>query len=388
MFGRIEGDNYGRCGKGTFRRTSIVVALAIVVLAVTTSTGRARSNLVAANTVGVSGAEQGGLYLALGASNTDGFGASARSKSYVQLYYGYLQSNGSGVTDVLNLSVPGATAADLKATKLGPAVAAINASSDTKAITVDSGLNDITRDPNCPTAIAPTCPFADSLRAILTALNTALANDPGGATVQVIEYYNPAIGTPNASAMRQLLLGSDGKIDCSGTGAALGLNDLLHCISIEQGAKPIDLLPIFDAAGEAFLSSDHLHPNDAGHLAIAKAFGGAATPTVPPPPPGPASPTLTASKPKLTRATAGKPFTASMLVANADTGKGVTGQVTCQGRLSGKSLGARSHSSSSSGRSSCTWQMPAAAHNKPFKGSITVRFQRAQVSRSFSTKVK
>jgi len=80
--------------------------------------------------------------------------------------------------------------------------------------------------------------------------------------------------------------------------------------------------------------------------------------------------------------------TALMLVTNADTGKEVKGQVTCQGRLSGKSLGARSHSSSSSGRSSCTWQMPATAHNKQFKGSITVRYQGSQISRSFSTKVK
>jgi hypothetical protein len=77
-----------------------------------------------------------------------------------------------------------------------------------------------------------------------------------------------------------------------------------------------------------------------------------------------------------------------MLVTNADTGKKVKAQVTCQGRLSGKSVGARSHSSSSNGRSSCTWQMPATAHNKQFKGSITVRLQGAQISRSFSTKVK
>jgi len=369
----IEGTTVGAGRRALVRRTAIVVAVAILVSAGT-------------NKVGASGAEQGGLYLALGASNTAGFGASTRTKSYVQLYYGYLQTNGSGVTEVLNLSLAGATAADLKDTKLGPAVAAINAPSDTKAITVDIGLNDILRDPNCPTANASTCRFADSLRAILTALNTALSSDPGGATVQANEYYNPAIGTPNASATRQLLLGSDGKIDCSGTGATLGLNDLIHCISIEQRAKPIDLLPIFDAAGEAFLASDHLHPNDAGHLAIAKAFGGAATPTAPPSPSP--TPTLSASKPKLSRATAGKPFTASMLVTNADTGKKLKGEVICQGRLSGKSLGARSHSSSSSGRASCTWQMPAAAHNKQFKGSITVRFQGAKISRAFSTKVK
>jgi lysophospholipase L1-like esterase len=355
-----------------------------VVLTGTAATGGAGSNLAVAHTVGASRAEQGGLYLALGASVTAGFGASTRAKSYVQLYYGYLRSNGSGVTDVLNLSLAGATAADLKDTKLGPAVAAIDASSDTKAITIDIGLNDILRDPNCPTANAPTCPFANSLRAILTALNAALSSDPDRATVQALEYYNPAIGTPNASATRRLLLGSDGKIDCSGTSAALGLNDFIHCISIEHGAKPVDLLPIFDAAGEAFLASDHLHPSDAGHLAIAKAFGGAATPTSLPPP----LPTLRAGKPKLSRATAGKPFTASMLVTNADTGKGVKGGVTCQGRLSGKSFRARSHSSLSSGRSSCTWRMPATAHNRQFKGSITVRFQGAQISHSFSTKVK
>src|SRR6476661_9020082 len=226
----------GAAGRALVRRTAIVAALAIVVLAGTTATGGARSSLAVANTAGASGAEQGGLYVALGDSIAAGFGATTRTKSYVELYYGYLQSNGSGVTEVLNLSLAGATAADLKDTKLGPAVAAINAPSDTKAITVDIGLNDILRDPNCPTANASTCPFADNLRAVLTALNTALSSDPGGATVQANEYYNPAIGTPNASATRQLLLGSDGKIDCSGTGATLGLNDLIHCISIEQRA--------------------------------------------------------------------------------------------------------------------------------------------------------
>ena len=336
--------------------------------------------------VGASGAQERGLYVALGDSIAAGFGASNLFKSYVQLYYGYLQSNGSGVTDLLNLSLAGATSADLHSVERLGGVAAINASSDTKAVTIDIGLNDILRDPNCPTATAPTCPFAGNLRAILAALNTALATDPGDETVQLMEMFNPDIGTPNASATRQLLLGSDGKVDCAGTGAALGLNDLIHCISIEQGAKPIDVLPIFDAAGAAFLASDHLHPNDAGHLAIAKAFGGAATPI--PPPVSPSPPTLRATKPRLSRAAAGKPLTAWMLVTNAGTGKGVRGRITCQAKLSGKLLRARSHSSSSSGRSSCTWQLPAGAHNKRFKGSITSRFQGAKVSRSFSTTVK
>jgi lysophospholipase L1-like esterase len=238
-----------------------------------------------AGSAGISSAQQGGLYVALGDSIAAGLGASSLFKSYVQLYYGYLQSSGSGVTELLNPSRPGATSTDLRNQQLGSAAAVINQSSDTKAVTIDIGLNDLLRDPKCPTANAPTCAFAANLRAILAALNEVLATDAGDETVQVMENYNPDIGTPNESARREQLIGSDAKIDCSGIGGALGLNDLIHCISIEQGAKPIDVLPIFDAAGEAFLDLDHLHPNDAGHLAIAKAFGGAATPAAPPAPP-------------------------------------------------------------------------------------------------------
>jgi hypothetical protein len=90
----------------------------------------------------------------------------------------------------------------------------------------------------------------------------------------------------------------------------------------------------------------------------------------------------------MSKAVAGRPFTAWMLVTNADTGQGVKGQVTCQGKLSGKSLRAKSKSSSSSGRSSCTWQLPVTARGKRFNGSITARFERSVASRSFSIKVR
>ncbi len=342
--------------------------------------------LASGSNAGASGAQQGGLYVALGDSISAGIGASSASKGWVQLYYGYLQSSGRGVTDVRNLSRPGATSTDLRTDQLGSAVAAIDASSDTKAVTIDIGINDFPAP--CARANAPACPIAGNLRTVVAALNSALATDPGDETVQVMLYYNSAIGTPNESAWRQVLLGSDGKVDCAGAGVALGLNDLLHCISIEQGVKPIDVLPIFDAAGGAFLAPDHAHPNDAGHLAIAKAFGGAAAPTAPPPASLPSAPKLTAGKATFSKATAGKPLTAWMVATNPATGKGVKGQVVCLGKLSGKSLRAIRHSSSSSGRSSCTWQMPATAHNKQFKGSITLRFGGSEVTRSFSTNVK
>src|SRR4051794_5178976 len=342
-------------------------------------------SLAPASSVGAS-APQRGLYVAVGDSISAGIGASTVYKGWVQLSFGYLQTNGSGVTEVVNLAQAGKTSADLRTDQLGRAVADINdTASDTKAVTVNIGVNDLHVDANCPTANASACPFEGNLRAILSALKTALAGDGGDETVQVMEYYNADTATPNESATRQLLLGSDGKVDCAGTGVAQGLNDIIHCVSSEQGAATIDLLPIFATAGVAFLAPDHSHPSDAGHLAIAQAFGGAATPTAPPPPSSP--PALGASKPKLSRATAGKPFTASMVVTNADTGKQVKGRVSCQGKLSGKSLRARSHSSARGGRSSCRWQLPAAARHKQFKGSITSSFQGSKVRRSFSTNV-
>jgi len=229
-------------------------------------------------------AQPRGLYVALGDSISGGTGASTPTKGWVQLYYGYLQSTGK-VADLYALALNGATSTDLRS-RMHFAITAIKASSDTKVVTIEIGFNDLHGSGlKCLRgANEPGCAFAGNLRAILKTVNGALADDPGKEIVQVMEYYNSAIGTSNASEQRAELLGSDGKIDCAGTGSALGLNDLIHCISIEQGATPIDVLPIFDKGGKAFVVeiAGGEHPSDAGHRAIAKAFGGAATPTTPP----------------------------------------------------------------------------------------------------------
>ena len=238
-----------------------------------------------ATSVGASSAKQGGLYVALGDSISGGLGASSPTESWVQLYYGYLQSRGR-VADLYTLALNGGTSADLRA-RLHFALDAIRAKSDTKVVTIDIGINDIHGGGGLAclrSASEPGCRFAANFGAILKTVNKALASDPGDEVVQVMEYYNAGIGTPNAGEQRKELLGTDGKIDCSATGTALGLNDLIHCISIEQGATPIDTLPIFGKAGKVLIAGDHEHPNDAGHRAIAKAFGGAARPTTPPAP--------------------------------------------------------------------------------------------------------
>jgi lysophospholipase L1-like esterase len=209
------------------------------------------------------------LYIALGDSISAGIGASSSSKSWVSLYYGYLASSGT-VTQLHNFGIPRYTTADLRRLQLPRAVSVIDGSHDTVRITINIGFND-----GCESANAPGCPIGDNLRAILTTLNAALARDPGDESIQIMEMFNPHVGLAGESAYRGYLLGSDLKVDCAGTGSALGLNDLLHCIGLQNSAVPVDVLPPFDAAGERFLADDHSHPNDAGHRAIAEAFGGA-----------------------------------------------------------------------------------------------------------------
>ena len=209
------------------------------------------------------------VYVALGDSTSTAIGTSSPSKSWVQLYYGYLAAS-AGVTRLVNLAQPGHTTTDLRQFRLPSAVGTINGSDDTVRVTIAIGINDV-----CTAANDPACPIAGNLRAILAELAPALARDPGEETIQLMEYYNFEVGTPREGQMRAYLLGSDLKVDCSASGGALGLNDLIHCIALERNAQPVDVLPAFDAAGETFLAADHVHGNDAGHRAIAQAFGGA-----------------------------------------------------------------------------------------------------------------
>jgi lysophospholipase L1-like esterase len=215
------------------------------------------------------------LYVALGTSISAGVGASTASKAWVSLYFGYLSSNGSGVTRLSNVAQPGVTSDQIRRGQLATVAALIDQESDAVRVTIDAGSNDILTLSSCDHPSDPACPFAANLRTILQTLNEALARDPGDETIQIMEYYNWEIGTSKEGANRVRLLGDDLKVDCSGTGSAIGLNDLIHCIALEAKAVPVDVLPAFDAAGAGFLDIDHLHPNDAGYLGIAKAFGGA-----------------------------------------------------------------------------------------------------------------
>jgi lysophospholipase L1-like esterase len=205
------------------------------------------------------------LYLALGDSISTSIGASTPAKSWVTLYRSQLAAN-AGVTLVQNLAQPGHTTGDMRGFRLPRALSAIDGPDDTRWVTITIGVNDV-----CTGANEPGCPIADNLRAIFTALDEALGRDPGDEAVQIMEYYDADVGTSQESVTRAYLLGSDLKVDCSASGSAVGLNDLIHCIALENDAVPVEVLPAFDAAGASFLAADHRHPNDAGHRAIAAA---------------------------------------------------------------------------------------------------------------------
>jgi lysophospholipase L1-like esterase len=226
--------------------------------------------------------QSGGTYIALGDSIAFGRGAINYSKSYVQLHFGYLQSIGTGVTEVLNTATPGYGTKQLIDEQLPRALAVVNSAKSVTAVTINIGINDVPLGKPCADASSAACPWAADLRGILKSLSTALAAHDPGVKIQVMEYFNAAVGTSFESVVRLELLGSDLKVDCAGTGAALGLNDLIHCVALQEGAVPVDVMPAFDAAGTSYIASDGVHPNDAGHLAIAKAFGGAAESTPPP----------------------------------------------------------------------------------------------------------
>ncbi len=76
-----------------------------------------------------------------------------------------------------------------------------------------------------------------------------------------------------------------------------------------------------------------------------------------------------------------------MTVTNAATGKGVKGQLVCTGKLAGKPLRATRKSSTARGKATCTWQLPETATGETFRGSITIRYRKAKISRSFSRRV-
>jgi lysophospholipase L1-like esterase len=231
-----------------------------------------------------------------GDSIGEGWLASGPQRGYVSLYFNYLsQPANGGLDDLRNESKFGQGSNALVQYQLPNALAEINDDTDTRVVTIEIGIND---GWGCPgTYDSPTCPLAGNLTKALDDSNAALANDPGDEVVQVMEYYNPAsgTGTANEQTTADRWLGTDRVINCSGRGYELGMNDLIACIGVRKGAVPVDVYPAFATHGQEYMG-DSVHPNDAGHAAIAQLFEDPSL-SGNPPPAAFLPPTLTSAPP-------------------------------------------------------------------------------------------
>ena len=235
------------------------------------------ATLLVASAVGGSPAEASAptVHLALGDSVAAGAGAPP-GRGYVERYFEYLRDPARGGVDrLVNLAEPAQTSVGMRFAggQLDRAIRVIRRRSNVVVVTLTIGGNDALHG-LCPAGWGDgSCPFEANLRAILDALGAALARDPGPERLQVMTYYNPlsGAGSPLEAAYDAGLLGADGRIDCTRTGADIGLDDVIACVGADSGAQVVDPYPTAMAVGPAF-STDGIHPSAAGHAAIACLF--------------------------------------------------------------------------------------------------------------------
>ena len=93
-------------------------------------------------------------------------------------------------------------------------------------------------------------------------------------------------------------------------------------------------------------------------------------------------------KPTPAKPVAGRPFTLKLVAARSDTGAAVqNGRVTCVGRVGAARLTAQLQRVQG-GAATCTWNIPANAKGKTFRGSVTVAFEGLRAGQSYTGKVR
>lgn len=253
-------------------------SLAVALVLVCSAVGAASS----------SAASAGRLYVAMGDSVTRC--CSLSGQQYPERFFKVLEQRGAA-DRLENVGVGGETSSSIRGAQLSQATALIaDPRTDTTVLTLDIGGNDLLRSPGCSAgapdfslaACQPTLQnFTANYTALLDSLLAALAADPGSERLIVVPYYNPSSGRAGQDAAAAntalVLLGADGRLDCAGQGAALGLNDIVACVGAQHGAGYADPYPAFLGKGDQWFA-DTVHPNDAGHAAIADALAAALGP--------------------------------------------------------------------------------------------------------------
>jgi lysophospholipase L1-like esterase len=257
------------------RRMLVPIAVAVVSLWLATSPATARTSSTESSS-------SGGLYVALGDSLTGGTGVSP-GRGFVDLLFTHYRST-LGVTELSKRTGFGITSGVLRTGgELDNALADINGTSDTRAVTITIGGNDADLN-QCGYFASPACPFRANFSATLADLQTALATDPGKEPLIALAYYNPYVGESGEAMWDQQLLGISRKLWCADTAnsAELGLNDIVAQEAAAHDALVANAYPAFRAVGDAYTGPGiDAHPNNAGYTALAETFRDADSPCAP-----------------------------------------------------------------------------------------------------------
>ncbi len=232
-------------------------------------------------------AQHSGAYIALGDSLSEGVGASRPAATgFVPLVHESLGSE----FELLNLGHSGDTSQQLlDHGHLDRAVAEIeqrngngDASDDVKLVTLEIGGNDLlrlyfslVRTGVCPD-VATSLSKAECSDALASAFhnfepNLAIALDrlhdaDSSLGVILLTLYNPFSHLGALGELGDLSL--EGR---PGTPFPEGLNDLIRAASERNDVVLADVYPRFQGNTQGLISSDFIHPNDAGYRAIADA---------------------------------------------------------------------------------------------------------------------
>ena len=230
------------------------------------------------------GASEQPAYLALGDSLAFGVGAANPvAEGYVGLTHFQLESSvayrQSGL-ELLNVSEPGATSADVLEPdgQLQKALEHITnrandgiAGNEVKLISIDIGANDLLQlaEPDAPCikdsgSQACRASISEMLSGLQTNLGITLRrlrDAAPGARIFVIDLFNPYSGSGDE---RELIANF----------AVQQVNGVTN-VTASDPDLDVTLVPVFElfqGRGSQWISSDHIHPNDAGHRVMAEAL--------------------------------------------------------------------------------------------------------------------
>ena len=220
-------------------------------------------------------AQQPPTYLALGDSLAFGVGSdNPAEQGYVGLTTASLRLSkykGTGL-DLVNLSAPGATSADLlqMGGQLDRALTEIQSRGGVDIISIDIGANDLlaleSSSPCLQSAGSKACLDAlgqtlaglqSNLASVLRRLREAAPNAP----VYVLDIYNPYSGTNDPRA----IVAAVGVQQLNGVIAAAAADPSL-------GAKFVTVHDVFEGRARQWIASDGIHPNNDGYRVMAEAL--------------------------------------------------------------------------------------------------------------------